>query len=136
MTTVTLNDVDDAAPAPAIVAVAAAPDGVAITRIDDKTATVRDVQGRTLRVKRLSAVEKMRLAKALGEFNTNELYANYGWIAAAVREIDGLPVVFPMNNLQLEATVQRLDDDGMDAAMRAVFAVNAPALDKDAVKNL
>lgn len=133
MTTVTLNDVD--APAPAIEAVAAAPAGTVITRIDEKTATVRDALGRTIKVKRLSAVEKMRLAKALGEFNTNETYSNYGWVAAAVREIDSSPVVFPMNNLQLEATVQRLDDDGIDAAMRAMFVVNAPALDKDAVKN-
>lgn len=133
MTTVSL--IDEAAPVPAIKAVEATSEGPIITRIDEKTATVLDLQGRTLKVRRLSAVEKMRLAKALGDYNENKTYSEYGWVAAAVREIDGHHVPFPINNLQLEAIVQRLDDDGIDAALRAVFSVNAAALDKAAVKN-
>jgi hypothetical protein len=95
--------------------------------VDDRTATIRTSAGRHLTIKRLSVVEKMRLAKALGEHSGNDSYSNFAVVAAAVREIDSVPVPFPMTNLQLEAIVQRLDDDGMEAAPEGLIAVSAPA---------
>ena len=89
--------------------------------VDDRTATIRTSDGRMLTVKRLSVVEKMRLAKALGEHSGNDSYGNFAVVAASVREIDSMPIPFPMTTLQLEAIVQRLDDDGMESAIRALL---------------
>ena len=105
-----------------------------INIVDARTATARTSDGRTLTVKRLSVVEKMRLAKALGEHSGNDSYGNFAVVAASVREIDSMPIPFPMTTLQLEAIVQRLDDDGMESAIRALLAVSVPA-QPDAIKN-
>jgi hypothetical protein len=102
--------------------------------VDDRTVTTRTSAGKMLTVKRLSVVEKMRLARALGEHSGNDSYGNFAVVAASVREIDSMPIPFPMTTLQLEATVQRLDDDGMEAAIQALIAVSTPA-QPDAIKN-
>ena len=129
MTSITINSNDEQAttPAAAVIASAPAPKSPVVNMIDDKTASVRDSKGRMLTIKRLSVIEKMRFAKALGEHNGNDAYSNFGVVAASVREIDGSQVVFPMSNLQLEAIVQRLDDAGMEAALVALISVSAPA---------
>lgn len=119
----------DAAPAPKV----AAP-GVMI--VDDRTATIRDSRRRMLTVKRLNAIEKMRLARALAENSGNDSYANFAVVAASVRELDGEFIPFPMNTIQLEALVARLDDQGMEAALVALVSVSSAAqIDQAAVKN-
>jgi hypothetical protein len=136
MTSVSLNDEAATVEAAPVVAHAPAPKS-RVSLIDDRTAAIRDSKGRTLTVKRLSVVEKMRLAKALGEHSGNDSYSNFAVVGAAVREFDGSPVPFPMTNLQLEAIVQRLDDAGMEAALEALIAVSAPAQQEtlDVAKN-
>jgi hypothetical protein len=127
MTTISFNDEPATVAAEAVIPPAPAPKAPVVRMIDDRTASVRDSKGRLLTIKRLSVIEKMRFAKALGEHNGNDAYSNFGVVAASVREIDGSPVVFPMTNLQLEALVQRLDDPGMEAALIALISVSAPA---------
>ena len=138
MTTVTLNTESATVEATVIERAAPTPSPKSrVTLIDDRTASVRDSKGRLLTVKRASVVEKMRLAKALGEHSGNDSYANFGVVAASVREIDSSPVPFPMTSLQLEALVQRLDDAGMEAALEALITVSTPAQQEtlDAAKN-
>ena len=123
-----------AAPAPAPApAVAADDNGVKL--IDDKTATVVDALGRTIKVRRLSAIDRMRISRAVGGENSgNDRYVGYCTLAAAVVEIDGIAAP-SMTALQMEATVQRLDDDGLVAVANALKALT-PGLDAETVANL
>jgi len=109
----------------------AAPAANGVTMIDDRNASVRDAGGRLIKVRRLSA-------RATGADNSNERYVGYATLASSVTEIDGLPVHFPFNTTQLEALVQRLDDEGLAAAARALIAVTPGMGDDsaDAVRNL
>lgn len=123
------------APALLPAAVAAKPnDGVTI--IDDKTAVVVDSAGHSLKVRRPSAIEKMRILRIVGaEGSDNNRYVGYATLAAAVREIDGVPVAFPFSLVALEATVTRLDEEGLAAVGKALMALT-PALDTEAVRGL
>ena len=124
MTSVTL--IDEAAAvapleAPAPVAAAPSPRD-AVTILDDRHATVRDSKGRLLKVRRLSAFDKVKLFRALGAIDSeNRMVAQYAGIAASVIEIDGHAVTFPMSSVALDALLQRLDDHGLEAAANARF---------------
>ena len=94
-----------------------------------------DAQGRRLALRRLSALDKLRLYKAAGPV----LAQNHPWlgmavVAASVTAIDDIPVPPPTNEAQIEALVQRLGDDGINAVGQ-VLASEAPALDASAAKN-
>jgi hypothetical protein len=71
---------------------------------------VRDALGRQLSVRRLSALDRLRLFKAVGpELAQNAPYLGMAMLAASVTAIEG----------QLEALVQRLGDEGLSAAADA-----------------
>lgn len=133
----TISNVVSTTPVPAAVAPAPAPAVAApsVTVIDAKTARVVDELGRVLTVKRLSAIEKMKLFKALGE-TTSDRYTGFAVLAVSVRDIDGSPVAFPTSTLTIEALVQRLDDEGLAAAGAGLNAVTpGMGLDRDVVGN-
>lgn len=88
---------------------------------------VTDAAGRRLRIKAPTALDTLRLLKAAGA----ALAENHAWlslasIAMAVVEIDGVPVVTPTTEAQIEGLVERLGDVGLDAASQAIER-NAPA---------
>ena len=71
----------------------------------------------------------MRILRIVGaEGSDNNRYVGYATLAAAVREIDGVPVAFPFSLVALEATVTRLDEEGLAAVGKALMALT-PALD-------
>lgn len=117
----------------------AAPATPGVTIIDARNATVRDDQGRLIKVKRLGAQARYRLFRALGAENVeNRLMIHYATLAGSVIEIDGAPIPFPNTELQVEALIQRLDDEGLEAVMSALVAM-APEMTEgvaDAAKNL
>ena len=77
---------------------------------------VIDAGGRTLRVRRPGALDRLRLFKAVGPaLASNERYVGYAMLAMCVTNIDGVPQPSPVNEGQLEALVQRLGDTGMVA---------------------
>ena len=97
---------------------------------------VTDAQGRTLGVKKLGPLDRMKMFEMVGPENAkNEPYLGYAILALHVTGIDGEPVGRPANRLQLEALVQRLGDDGLDAVGAAIQSTMPADPDPDAIKN-
>jgi hypothetical protein len=94
-----------------------------------------DAQGRRLTLRRLTALDKLRLFKAAGpELARNQSWLGMALLAASVAAIDDIPVPQPASEGQIEAMVARLGDDGIDAVGKAL-APEAPPLDASAAKN-
>lgn len=126
MTTVTLNSAGT--PSSAIIAAA------------NTTVTITDAQGRNITIKRIGALDRLKMFEVIGSANAgNEAYLGYAALAFHVTAIDGDPIIRPTSKLQLEALVQRLDDDGLQAVAMGVATHFAPASVADdiraAVKN-
>ena len=93
-----------------------------------------DTRGRVIRVRRMNALDRLRLFEVAGAENAkNDAYMNYAVIACHVSAIDGDAVTRPATKAQLEALVQRLDEDGLVAAMTATAALYEAAADPDAL---
>jgi hypothetical protein len=87
---------------------------------------VRDADGRELVLRRMTALDRLRLFKAIGPvLSQNNLYLGMATLAASVTSIDTVPVPAPATETQIEALVARLGDSGI-AAVAAAFAA-APA---------
>ncbi len=100
---------------------------------------VTDATGRKIVVKRLNALEKMRLSKIAGsEGASNPAYFGYVILAASVVSIDGEPEAFPMTSRAVEALISQLDDDGLSAVSGAVAeltGLSSPAEEAEHAKN-
>ncbi len=88
---------------------------------------VTDAQGRVLAIRRLGALDRLRLFKAAGA----GLVGNAGWmgmatLACSVTAIDDVPVPSPASEAQVEALVARLGDAGI-AAVAAALSAAAPS---------
>ena len=82
----------------------------------NQLAHVTDARGRRLGLKRINALDRLHLFECVGAVNAqNEPYMGYAALAYSVREIDGEAVAKPTKLMHLEALVQRLDDDGLNA---------------------
>jgi hypothetical protein len=92
--------------------------------------TVQDATGRTLALRRLNALDKLRLFKAAGPvLAQNPLWLGMATLAAAVTDIDGVPVPPPVNEAQIEALVGKLGDAGIAAIATALAPVaDSPSL--------
>ena len=93
----------------------------AIVEDANRTYTVTDAAGRVVEFKRLGMSGHRRLLKAISNESANklQLFAMYV-TAAAVVSINGDPITFPTNELQLDALIDRLGDDGYVALQRGV----------------
>lgn len=100
--------------------------------------TFTDKLGRSLTIKKMGALDRMKLFEAVGgERSQNEMYFGYASLAASVVDIDGETVVRPANHLQIEALVQRLGDEGLEAIATEYAAKwgAASGLNAEAAKN-
>ena len=79
-----------------------------------------DAIGRRIGVKKLNFLDHYRLSKLLGQDSGNPAMMTDAMMATSVVEIDGVPVVKPGTQLQLEAIMQRLDFHGIAAASTAM----------------
>jgi hypothetical protein len=72
--------------------------------------------GRRLVVRRLTALDTLRLFKAAGPvLAQNEPWLSLAGLAFAVLELDGIPVPPPTTETQIESLIDRLGDDGLAA---------------------
>jgi hypothetical protein len=95
----------------------------AIIKAANATEDVKDASGRVLTLKKLTALDRMRLFEVVGAENVkNDYYLGYATLAFQVVAIDGVDVARPTSKLALEGLVQRLGDDGINA-----IAANARA---------
>lgn len=91
---------------------------------------IRDAQGRRLAIRRMGALDRLRLFKAAGA----QLCANPAWmgmaaLACSVVAIDDVPVPAPASEPHVEALVARLGDAGIAAVAAALAAQATPAAD-------
>lgn len=105
--------------------------------IADATASwsIADSGGRRLTVRRLTALDKLRLFKAAGPvLSQNQPWLGMAVIAYSVSAIDDVPVPVPSNEVQIEATVARLGDVGI-SAVAAVLGSEPTVHTSDTVAN-
>ncbi|QEL18715.1 hypothetical protein [Limnoglobus roseus] len=87
-----------------------------IVKAASQLAHVTDSRGRSIAIRKFSALDRLRMFEAIGPENSkNEQYLGYAALAFHVASIDGDSIDKPSTKMQLEALVQRLDDDGMNA---------------------
>ena len=92
--------------------------------------TTQDEAGRTLTIRRLGALDRLRLFKAVGaSLAENPPYLGMAMLAVSVTAIDGVPVPPPMTEGQLEALVQRLGDSGIEAVAQCLTDPVHPAIE-------
>ena len=85
---------------------------------------VADANGRRLKLRRLTALDKLRLFKAAGPvLAQNQSWLGMAVLAASVSAIDDAPVPAPANEAQIEALVARLGDAGIAAVGAALAEV-------------
>jgi hypothetical protein len=81
---------------------------------------VTDARGRKIQVKKLTALDRMRLAIVLGPTNAeNQSVLIYANLAYSVTTIEGEESYKPASMREVEYLVGRLDEDGLAAIMRA-----------------
>lgn len=100
---------------------------------------VTDDRGRKLGVQKPRALLRFRLLKILGADNAkNEPLLGNAMLAFLVVEINGDKQPPINSERQLEAMIDRLDDDGLAAVAQCLteqFGIAAPAETEDDVKN-
>lgn len=86
-----------------------------------------DGEGRSIVLRRLTALDKLRLFEAAGaELARNDRWLGMAALAASVTEIDGVPYPAPASKAAIEAMIRRLGDGGV-AAVAAALAESEPA---------
>lgn len=98
---------------------------------------ITDARGRRITLKKPGVLGQFRLVKILGESAQNQVYVGMVLPLIFVSEIDGEPVHFPQSEREVDALIQRLDEDGITAVMNGVqehFGQADPEADKTAIK--
>jgi len=89
----------------------------AIAATNPPVSEVKDQLGRSLTLRRLNAIDRLRLFKALGPvLSENAAYLGMALLAVSVTSIDGVPLPAPGSEAQVEALILRLGDEGLEAA--------------------
>jgi len=103
-----------------------------------KVHEVIDERGRIITLKKPGVLAQFRLIEALGETAKNQTYVGMVLPLIYVADIDGEAVVPPTRKSEIEALIQRLDEDGIAAVGAGVvehFAATNPEQERDAIKN-
>jgi hypothetical protein len=100
-------------------------------------AVVTDARGRAIKLRKPGVLAQYRLVETLGASASNQAYMGMVLPLIYVESIDGDPVSVN-NKMQIEALIQRLDEEGIKAVMEGVqahFGAVDPEADKAALKN-
>ncbi len=82
---------------------------------------VTDGRGRRIRLRRVGALEKLRLLKAVGPvLAQNEAYLGVALLAYSAAAIDDVPLPVPTSEAQIEMIVDRLGEAGLAAVAAAL----------------
>lgn len=107
-----------------------------LTAAAANTVVVHDEQGRELVVKRLTALDRLRLFKAIGPvLSQNNAYLGMATLAASVVAVDTVPIPFPVTEGQVEGLVAKLGDLGVSAVAAALTGSSEPRLEMSAQGN-
>jgi uncharacterized protein YbjT (DUF2867 family) len=100
--------------------------------------TIDTPNGLTVTLKKPGVLSQFRLVKILGEAAKNQVYVSMVIPITFVASIDGKQVNYPNTEREIEATIQRLDEEGVTAVMNAVmehFGGESPEAQQEEVKN-
>lgn len=87
-----------------------------IIKAANQTDTVTDARGRQLAIRKIGALDRMKMFEVCGPENSkNEAYLGYAALAFSVAKIDDEDLPRIDNKLRLEARIDRLGDEGLDA---------------------
>ena len=96
-----------------------------------KTAEAIDKKGRVIEVQVLRALDLYRLTKIMGVSSQNETTMNLAMTARSVVAIDGVQISAPSAESEIEAIIQQLDFDGLQAAGEALKALGNASTSSD-----
>ena len=97
--------------------------------------TVKDSKGRSIAIKKLTPLDRMRMSKAAGADNaTNQPYMLYALVACSVVSIDGEGSIVPTTERQLETAIEVLGEEGYEAALEAVIEMYGSAQSEEIVE--
>jgi hypothetical protein len=86
-----------------------------------RTFTTIDTKGRRLSLRRLTALDTLRLFKAAGPvLAQNEPWLSMAGLAFSLLEMDGVPVPAPATEAQIEGLIDRLGDEGLAAIANTI----------------
>ena len=92
-----------------------------VVQAASRTFNTVDTRGRRLTLRRLTALDTLRLFKAAGPvLSQNEPWLSMSGLAFSVLEIDGVPVPAPATEVQIEGLIERLGDEGLAAIADAI----------------
>jgi hypothetical protein len=100
--------------------------------------TVTDDKGRVITLRKPGVLAQFRLVEIMGDTAKNEVYMAMVMPLIFVCAIDGDPVFQPSSKREVEALIQRLDEEGCSAVMegaRTHFGASTIEQDKAALKN-
>jgi hypothetical protein len=96
---------------------------------DKSTVTVADKRGRQIEVRKLKPLDILRLTEMVGADNAlNQPYLGYATLVASVVAIDGVATPSLSTKRTLEAQIQQLDEDGLNAVGEAFKKLYGDAL--------
>ena len=99
--------------------------------------TTVDSRGRRLTLRRLTALDTLRLVKAAGPLLAqNEAWLSMAALAFSILEIDGIPVPPPATEPQIESLIERLGEEGLAATADAIKQEQEPHEAKSNLGNL
>jgi hypothetical protein len=98
------------------------------------TATAMDSRGRNITVRRLLPLHKLRLFAVAGELASNEAWMSLAAIAWAVTSIDSDPVTVNSRR-EIEYVLERLSDEGLEAAALAYISIMPPGETAEEAQN-
>lgn len=81
---------------------------------------VPDARGRKITLRKPAVIQQFRLVRLLGDAAANATYMAMVFPLIFVTAIDGDPVLPPQKESEIEALIQRLDEDGIDAVVKGV----------------
>jgi hypothetical protein len=97
-----------------------------------------DSRARRIALKKPGVLQQFKLVEALGEVAENRVYMRMVLPLLYVSDIDGEPVVTLMKKSEVEALIQRLGDEGIEAVMKGMEkhfgTVSDPEADKVTLK--
>lgn len=99
---------------------------------------VTDDRGRVIKLKKPGVLAQYRLIEILADSAKNEVYMAMVLPLIYVTSIDGDAVHQPISKREVEALIQQLDEDGINAVMAGVqehFGAQNPEGDKATLKN-
>lgn len=97
-----------------------------------------DDKGRVFTLRKPGALAQFRLVEALGDTASNQTYMGMVLPLIYLAKIDGEDVLPPISKREVEALIQRLDDEGiaaLHAGVRDNYGTRDAEADKAALKN-